>query len=226
MANPYEKFPQRRLNGLSREEKLDRYEPDPNSGCWLWLGAVASNGYGAVCNDEGEKGSAHRFFYSEMVGSIPGDMHVCHRCDVRICVNPAHLFLGSAAENNRDKKNKGRQVKGSGHPNATLEDWQVKDICTSDEFPHALAKRHGTSVSNVHYIRAGRGWPHIDGSRRKGSVASGARLPQSKLRERDLQPIRSLREGGLTYREIGERFGVSANTVRSVCLGESWKQAS
>lgn len=84
-----------------------RYIPSVDSGCWLWQGYL-TRGYGRF-RVSGALVSAHRFAYLQFVGEIPDDMHVCHQCDVPNCVNPTHLFLGSAADNVHDAMKKGRR---------------------------------------------------------------------------------------------------------------------
>lgn len=83
------------------------YIPEPNSGCWLWTSSLSKNGYGKF--SEGRRQiSAHRFSYETFVGPIEGDKYILHRCDVRSCVNPDHLFVGTALDNTRDMISKGR----------------------------------------------------------------------------------------------------------------------
>lgn len=82
---------------------------DPNS-CWLWTGRCNENGYGRIhVHGRGLVG-AHRWSYEHHLGAIPVGMHVLHRCDVRNCVRPDHLFLGTHADNMRDAATKGRLV--------------------------------------------------------------------------------------------------------------------
>ena len=84
---------------------FDRSEPDLNSGCWLWAGRHAPNGYGTFGRCE----YAHRASWKAHSGPIPTGVMVLHKCDTRCCVNPDHLFLGDAGDNIRDATAKGRQ---------------------------------------------------------------------------------------------------------------------
>lgn len=78
-----------------------------DSSCWIWTGARAKSGYGLIRKD-GKRVYAHRLSYEINVGRIVAGQVVCHRCDVRDCVRPSHLFAGSVADNNRDMWSKGR----------------------------------------------------------------------------------------------------------------------
>lgn len=76
------------MNSLDRF--IARSMPEPNSGCWLWMGALTSDGYGRVLVGT-RKIAAHRVAYEALVGPIPFGMTLDHRCRVRCCINPAHL---------------------------------------------------------------------------------------------------------------------------------------
>ena len=80
---------------------------DDGNGCWIWRGAVGSDGYGRV-RRRGVTHSAHRFAYELFKGPIPEELCVMHRCDVPLCVNPTHLVLGTKADNSSDMLRKGR----------------------------------------------------------------------------------------------------------------------
>jgi hypothetical protein len=97
-----------------------KFVPEPNSGCWLWLGAMAS-GYGTFLVN-GKMTGAHRVAWQLYRGEISEGLFICHSCDVPSCVNPGHLFVGSNTDNQRDALNKGRHPLTSkthcsnGHP--------------------------------------------------------------------------------------------------------------
>ena len=95
-----------------QERILRMSMPEPNSGCWLWLGALR-NGYGRMivgsrANGTRQSASAHRYSYEAFGGNPPRDKYVLHRCDNRMCVNPSHLFLGTHQDNVDDRERKGR----------------------------------------------------------------------------------------------------------------------
>lgn len=88
--------------------------PEPNSGCWLWSGKVYGSigpAYGRL-QIGGEAVAAHRLSFKIHNGVDPGESLVCHACDQSLCVNPAHLWLGTSADNIADKVSKGRQWRG------------------------------------------------------------------------------------------------------------------
>lgn len=100
---------------------------DRSGDCWLWTGRLNDSGYGMA----GQR-RVHRWMYELVYGPIPEGLCVCHHCDVRNCVRPDHLFLGTRGDNNRDMTAKGRHgyggVPGEKNHKAKLTDAQVEVI--------------------------------------------------------------------------------------------------
>lgn len=82
-----------------------------SSACWIWNGPIGKSGYGVV-GYQYRSWSAHRLSWFFTFGDIPADMYICHSCDNKLCVNPAHLWLGTSAQNSQDMVSKGRSAKG------------------------------------------------------------------------------------------------------------------
>ncbi len=88
----------------------DKIVPEPNSGCHLWIATYCGDGYGQF-SVKGKAVLAHRYAWERCYGRIPHGLCVLHRCDVRSCVNVAHLFLGTNKDNVIDRAIKSRGTK-------------------------------------------------------------------------------------------------------------------
>ena len=138
------------------ERLLSKVRVDEN-GCWRWQAAIHRTGYGHFKLD-GRMLQAHRAAYVLLVGEIPEGTFVCHRCDVRDCVNPDHLFIGSHLDNMRDMTFKGRQASRGRHGRAKLTSAQVEEIRRSTEPQCDLARRFGVCPATISYAKTGRNW--------------------------------------------------------------------
>lgn len=145
--------------------------------CWLWTACVSKgSGYGLFGFD-GRTQSAHRVSWQIAFGPIRFGLSVLHKCDVKTCVRPSHLFLGTKADNNRDMRRKGRHAQGEQHGRNTMPERtargerngsakltraKVRRMRKQYEAGTArsvLAERYGITREHVWQITTGRYWP-------------------------------------------------------------------
>lgn len=138
---------------------------DKSGECWVWTGWTTPNGYGGMWTPSGTKHlSAHRFSYELHYGPIPHGMHICHRCDNRVCVRPDHLFLGTPADNIHDAMSKGRSTRGEHVHTAKLTEVQVREIrnrAASGVRRRQLAQEYGVTIYAIKSIVERRSWRHL-----------------------------------------------------------------
>jgi hypothetical protein len=142
-----------------------------DDGCWQWIGAKHRNGYGQA-HRNGKPDRAHRVSWRIHFGEIPVGLFVLHRCDVKDCVNPSHLFLGTQSENMRDMMAKGRYRKGSTknvprgsrHWLAKLDEQKVLEIKRLHALGYGqvrLGKMFGVTREAIRAILRGWAWKHV-----------------------------------------------------------------
>src|SRR5262245_17154436 len=132
--------------------KVDKKGPDA---CWPWTGAKDTMGYGLLRVSR-KSLRAHRLLLEETLGRPLGlDMCALHRCDTRACVNPAHLWEGTQAENNQDRHRKGRTVlpveraRGVGVGTSKLTPDQIGVIRVATGSARAIAAQFGVTHTTV-----------------------------------------------------------------------------
>jgi len=145
----------------------------PESGCWIFMGALNEAGYGIVGNGSRSSGvdRAHRITYRHFKGEIPKGLFVCHHCDIPSCCNPDHLFIGTNHENVIDCVRKKRNskppvnshIKGVVHVKHKLNDDIVKEIrAMNGVISHRiLANKFGVCRQTVSDIASGKKWKHV-----------------------------------------------------------------
>jgi hypothetical protein len=138
--------------------------------CWLWKASKNSYGYGRY-KSSGKTGAAHRFCWEFINGPIPAGMSVLHKCDVRDCVNPEHLFLGTHIDNMDDMKRKSRSAQKENHPHSKLTEEQAKFIKMnykkgtpggpyqrSEYSLRGLATKYNVDIKTIKRIVSGKTW--------------------------------------------------------------------
>jgi hypothetical protein len=136
-----------------------RASPD---GCILWTAGKSSNGYGTLYAN-GEFQHVHRLAWQMIHGPIPKGMVICHRCDVKLCVNPDHLFLGTRADNNKDARDKGisKWAHGEAHSRAKLSAADVANLRKSTASISSLARHYGVDRKTIRSARDGTNWKSL-----------------------------------------------------------------
>lgn len=208
------------------DKLLSRIKVD-SAGCFLWQGGIASAGYGNIMHN-GRRMGAHRWSFEVFRRQIPEGLFVCHHCDVRACINPAHLFLGTQQENISDAARKNRMTYGVSINSAKLNDAQVVAIAkryASGERTLKLAKEFGVSNVALHSILSKKAWRRVD----REDVAlrhprqPGSDHPMAKLDEETVLAIRSLHAAGKTQKEIAAIYDISRQHVGGICSRTKWK---
>lgn len=139
----------------------DKWTPEANSGCHLWTACVNKDGYGLIHSAEGKLSPAHRIGWELKHGAIPNRLCVLHKCDVKCCVNPDHLFLGSKSDNTKDCIAKGRGFTGVRNGFAKLTNEIVLKIRSSNLGLCEIAREFGIHYGHVWRIRQRKCWTHI-----------------------------------------------------------------
>jgi hypothetical protein len=158
----------RHLSVVPFEQRFWKYvAPMPDDrGCWEWMGSRGSHGYGVIGLPRSRKlVCAHRASWEMHFGPIPSDgpgpigYCICHRCDNKTCVNPAHLFLGTHADNMADNARKGR-ARG-GHKRTIEEVQSVLRLHATGVTQAEICRSMGLSSCNVSLIVNRKIWRHV-----------------------------------------------------------------
>ena len=159
----------RKSPGGSRQPWVERFFNKiafTSNDCWVWLGSVNRLGYGQLTEKNSKESKVHRFAWDKFVGPIPEGKFVLHKCDVRFCCNPDHLFLGDQDDNMKDAKAKGRIKNvpqyGEDNPMSRLTQALVKEMrtmrkATSISFKK-IAERFGVSTMTAYRAITKQSW--------------------------------------------------------------------
>lgn len=143
-----------------RVRLLDMSIPVPFAGCRLWLGYIGTHGYGGiqvVGSDGPYTTTTQRASWLAFRGEIPRGMCVLHRCDVKPCVAIDHLFLGTDADNCRDKQVKGRAAKRLSADQVV----EIRARADAGEPLRAIARLFGVDQRMVQFVVRREKWTHV-----------------------------------------------------------------
>lgn len=198
--------------------------PGMASPCWMWTGTRRPDGYGVVGIASKATGliRVHRAVWLLENGPIPDGLFACHRCDNPQCCNPAHIFLGTAGDNARDKEAKGRGSpppvrRGLANNKAKLAPWQIEEIMTSTRSGADLAREFGVIRGSVNQIRKRRGYTGTPVVDRRGSKSARATISESQVLE-----IKRRLAAGDKGVSLAAEYGVSKSIISHIATGRAW----
>lgn len=181
-------------------------------GCWIWQLSKDKDGYGVISKARGER--AHRLAYDTFIGPRHGK-HVLHTCDNPSCCNPAHLYLGTQKDNNRDRIARQRFV-GENHPTAKYSDAQIQQVAVLYEqglTQIEISRKLGMSPSQVSGV--------LRGQRRGAKGVPTHRY--TRYSDAQIQEVRILRQDGLTHKAIALKTGISLAHIKNILTGRQRK---
>jgi len=147
---------------MGKHKLIDFYEDD--NGCFICTSHHRDKDGYPKKKWGGSSKSMCRFVYLHMFGEIPEGLVVRHKCDVRACINPEHLELGTTQENTRDIDDRNRRPKGENVYCAELNTNQVKAIkylLKEGVSPTEISKDLGIKRKRIYDIKSGKNWKHI-----------------------------------------------------------------
>jgi hypothetical protein len=145
-----------------KDRFMQHVEKDEVSGCWLWTASEHSAGYGQF-NLQSKKGPipAHRASFFLFKGPIE-NVYILHICDVKLCVNPDHLYSGTQQQNIQDAVERGlMDIKGEAHHAAVLTEPDIIKIRASDKSNKELGEIYGVTYQHIWQIRNMKRWTHV-----------------------------------------------------------------
>lgn len=191
----------------SKVNKTGPTQPHMATPCWVWAAGKSKKGYGAF-SIGGKQIKPHRIVCVLTYGPIPQSLCVCHHCDNPECCRVEHLFLGTDADNARDKITKGRcnSPRGDAHFSRKHPEWLSRgEAHYSQQYPERISR--GEAHSIIMQKVAPRGESHW----------------RAKLTVEQVIEIRAIHKtGGVTQIQIAKKFGVCTTAICKIIGRKKW----
>lgn len=127
--------------------------------CWLWTASTSPAGWYGQVRHNNKKYQSNRLSYEIHFGEIPEGLSVLHKCDVPLCVNPDHLFLGTAADNLRDMDKKGRRNRKTKLYESDVR--VIKDLLSCGTSNIAVAWLFDVTKGTLSHIKNSHTWENV-----------------------------------------------------------------
>lgn len=206
--------------------------------CWIWRGKTRKDDRGMMVAN-GREQRVSRISWQIHAGHAPGALSVLHKCDNPRCVNPRHLFLGTALDNVRDMDAKGRRVtvamRGSSNGNSKLraEDViRIRDLYTAGTTQPVLCKMYGIAQSSVSRIVLSKGWPDVLASKapiireRNKAATTGEANHNAKMTAASVRRMRERFGNGAGIAQLASAFSLSKTSTRKIVNRTSWRHVA
>lgn len=218
---------------------FERYVEEPMSGCWIWLGSTMADGYGNFTLGQ-RVYYAHRSSYEAVNGDGSSVGYVVrHRCDIRCCMNPAHLILGMPVDNVADAWRRGRMKPATGESVGisvlTTEIVRTLRSLAAEGIPLSqILERTGIAGSTAISAITGRTWRHLPGALPRDMIVHtapaynpiiGEAHYMSRLSDQQVADIRRKLSQGARGVDLAAEYGVVKSTISSIKTGRNRSRA-
>lgn len=211
--------------------------PEPNSGCWLWIGRRTPAGYGHVFAEKTVV-YVHRVACEVRHGCGSTDgLFALHACDTPCCVNPDHLRPGTTRENWHDTLKRGRFpiVRGSAHPRAVIGEQDalsIRRLAIDGVYTSEIARRLNIHERICSDVIRGVTWKHVGEiptkitKWRPPHPGWGDKSPRARLTNDQVDLIRQRLASGEKGAALAREYNVSPCTISSIKVGRNWTQVT
>lgn len=206
-------------------ECFDKFYTINASNCWVWHKSIEQSGYGRI-KINGRTIKAHRLSWNIHFGEIPPGLFVCHKCDNPPCVNPEHLFLGTAKDNTQDMIEKGRKaiINGEQVGTSKLTTTEVLNIFIDKRAYQEISEDYKVSRGLIGNIKRKEIWSHVTDNISKEKIFKDVMCDTWHLRKLNKQQVVEIKnETVLTKKQMSLKYNVDMATIRRILTGKTWK---